>query len=63
MISDELRNKIEQESEKSRYLVAYLAKLYAENPSQNKYTVTLIKKGQSDFVIDVNGHTIDFKAQ
>ena len=47
--------------EQSRYLVAYLAKLHHENATDDKHTVsvTIRKNSESSYVIDVDGHSIE----
>ena len=45
------------------YLVAYLVKLHEENPTKKQYSVSVRKKGESTFEIDVEGHSIEFASR
>jgi len=64
MPKTELSDKETQQLEKSRYVVACLAKVYAENAIDESHTVsvTVRKNGKSNYVIDVDGHSIEFES-
>jgi hypothetical protein len=59
-ISDQLQQRLES----SHYLVAYLAKLHAEQAGGEELTVpvTVRQDATSGYVIDVDGHEITFEA-
>lgn len=60
----ELSENESQQLEKSRYLIAYLAKLHHENAIEQAHTVsvTFRKNSDSGYVIDVDGHNIELES-
>jgi hypothetical protein len=63
MATDELSAEVKQGLEQSRYLVAYLAKLYHEQSGESlTVQVTVREDSTSGFVIEVDGHEVKFGA-
>jgi hypothetical protein len=58
----ELSENETQQLEKSRYLVAYLVKLHQDHAIDKTHAVSVTIRGNSEssYVIDVDGHTIEF---